>query len=279
MNFRRLSSRATVAAASTALAAGSVLAIAPAANAVEVSNTYTCAAAGLYSGNFPLTVNGGFPEQYYAGATVPADTLKALATATVPEDARGLLQLAQIESARADDFAFDLGGNSVPMPAAGDFSDDYSTWNGAAGNAKFVTPAPGTYTVTMPEAFTLTTVNAGGDSAVLDCTLAEGQEAASLGQTTLLKQSATVTAPKSVKAKKGTVAKVKVSVAGEAGPVAGKVVALKGKKTLGSAKLKAGKAVISLGKLPVGKHKVTIKYAGNKSVNGDTAKTVVKVVR
>lgn len=285
MNLRLLSSRATVAAASTALAAGALVGLgSTAAQAATVTNTYTCTNTAIaFTGDFPLTVNGGFPAQVWSGMAVPGGTVGGEASAVVPQEARGLLALAQIDGARSGDFAFDLGDSSVVAPAEGTFSEDYSTWSGAATNAAFVTPAPGTVTVSMPEAFTFTTVKDGEDSVELDCALAEGQEAASLGETTFLKQTGTKLTAKAPKAKKGKTAKVRVAVVTDAGPTTvsvGKVVAKKGKKVVAKANVKSGKAVLKIKKgLKVGKNKLTVTYAANPSVDGAKTNVVVKVAR
>ena len=66
--------------------------------------------------------------------------------------------------------------------------------------------------------------------------------------------------------RKGTAAKVVTTLASlnDGTPVpTGKVVAKLGTKTVGTGTLSNGKAVLKLVKLPVGKDKVSVKYAGD----------------
>ncbi|WP_121253798.1 Ig-like domain repeat protein [Nocardioides ferulae] len=279
MNFRRLSSRATVAAASTALAAGTLVGLgSTAAHAATVTNTYACSLGPTPVGTFDLTVTGSLPvPQYWAGANVMAGLLPVTASATVPDFVAGVITSQGITGASSEDFGFDMGDSGVPVPLQGEFSEDGSTWNAEGVNEAFTTPTPGTYDAFLPEAFSLTT-EGGAQPMTLDCALTDEAPGAVIEDFVLLKQSSTLTAPKSVKVKKGKVAKIKVSVEDEMGAAAGKVVAVKGKKKA-RATLKNGTAVIKLGKLPVGKHKFTVKYAGNKSISGSSAKVVVKVTR
>jgi hypothetical protein len=136
----------------------------------------------------------------------------------------------------------------------------------------------------LPSAFSLTTTGGTSNPVTLSCVLKTGEAAQTLASIELLQQASAVTAPKSVKAKQGKPAKVKVSVKSTSlnAPVtSGTVVAKEGKKTLGKAKLnKKGVAVLKLSKkLKPGKHKVKISYAGTPSIKGSTAKTVVKVAK
>jgi hypothetical protein len=285
MNLRRLTARTAVAGVTTALAAGALVGLGTtAANAATVTNTYTCSIPSLYSGDFALTVSGELPvPQYWAGAAVPAGLLNVTATSTVPATAAPLLAQLGYTGAKSDDFAFTFGDTTVPVPLTGSFaaSGGNTTWNATGANLAFETPAPGNTSAILPSAFTLTT--SGGSSAPvnLNCALAAGQTAQTLASIDLLQQKSAVTAPKSVKAKAGKPAKIKVSVKStslNAAVTEGTVVAKKGKKTVGTAKLtKKGTAVLKVKKLKAGKNKLTISFAGTDSIAASKAKTTVKV--
>ncbi|MDN5856819.1 MAG: Ig-like domain-containing protein [Actinomycetia bacterium] len=84
--------------------------------------------------------------------------------------------------------------------------------------------------------------------------------------------------PKRIIAKK-TRARVHVKVR-STGKATGKVRVKQGKRVLGTAKLRAGKTTVRLKRFAKpGKHRLTIKYAGNKSVKASTAKRTVRVRR
>ncbi|MBZ5737363.1 Ig-like domain repeat protein [Nocardioides mangrovi] len=279
MNLRRITARAAVAGVTTALAAGALVgATGTAANAAEAGNTYTCTQAGLgLTFDSTLTVSGDLPvPQYWAGAAVPAGLLSV--TATVDSTTAGMLASYGASELRVDDFAFDMEGTSVPVPLDGPVED--GAWNGSGTNEAFTTPDPGTASAIMPSAMTVTAV-IGGNDVPLDCVLADGQTAQTLASLELLQQSS-ATSAKAVSVKKGKAAKLPVTVTSTSlgGPVtSGKVTVKEGKKTLGTGKLnKKGKAVVNLGKkLKVGKHKVTVTYAGIPSVSGSKAKSTVTV--
>lgn len=287
MNLRRTTARLAVAGVSTALAAGALVAGTDvAATAATVTNTYTCSLPGIYSGDFELTVSGDLPvPQYWAGASVPQDLMTVTADATVPADAAGLLGSLGYTGAHSGDFAFKLGSGSVPVPLAGDFSSDgtTTTWHATGKNTAFTTPKPGTYDALLPSAFTLTATGGQMGDQSLSCVIEAGTQPGAIAQGfKLLRQSSQTTAPKSVKVKKGKPAKLATSVKSTSlgTPVtSGKVVAKEGKKVLGSGKLnRKGQAVIALGKkLKVGKHKVTVSFAGTPSIKGSSTKTTVTV--
>lgn len=288
MNLRHLTARTTVAGISTVLAAGALVGVTgTAANAAAVTNTYTCSIGTLYSGDFALTVDGSLPvPQYWAGAAVPAGLLNVTAKSTVPADAAPLLASLGYTGAKSDDFAFDLSGTKVSVPLTGNFvaAGGSTTWNATGANTAFTTPAPGTASAILPSTFTLVTTGGTGQPATLNCVLKTGEAAKTLASIDLLQQASAVTAPKSVKAKQGKPAKVKVSVKSTSLNTAiasGNVVAKEGKKTVGKGKLNSkGVAVLKLSKkLKPGKHKVKISYAGTPSIKGSTAKTTVKVAK
>lgn len=281
MKLRTITSRAAAAGATTALAAGALVAIAtPAAQAADVTNTYVCSSTALgFSFPSEVTVSGAIPvPQYGAGAGVPAGILNLTASATVPAEVAPLLAGAGVTGAKAKDYAADMGSSKAPIPLEGDFVTDESgtTWEATGSNKAFVTPAPGSYDALVPEAFGLTAMQGDTESITLDCVLAEGQEPGSFGSLELVQQTSSTSVPKKVTAKKGKAVKVTASLSSEFNVGVGKVVAKKGKKTLATANVKNGKAVLNLGKkLPVGKHKITVSYLKNASITGSSAKTTV----
>lgn len=275
MKLRTITSRAVVAGATTALAAGALVAASAPANAATVDNTYTCTIAAQ-TFDSTLTVTGELPvPQYWAGAAVPEGLLNV--TASVDEATAGQLAGYGATELRVDDFAFDLSGSTVPVPLSGPIAE--GSWNGSGSNEPFVTPNPGVASALMPAAMTVTAV-IGGIDVSGPCTLAEGEEAQTLASIELLKQSSETLAD-DVTAKKGrkVVVPVAVNSTSLGGPVSGgKVVAKKGKKTLDSAKLKNGKAKLNLGKkFKVGKTKVTVMYKGIPSVGASSDKITVTI--
>ncbi len=285
MNLRKITTRAVVAGATTALAAGAFVGVtSTAANAVIVSNTYTCTLTGIYSGDFAMTVSGELPvPQYYAGASVPAGIISIEVSATVPADAAALLGAYDVTGAKSDDYALTLGSGAVPIPIAGDFvaADGATTWEATGANTAFVTGNPGTVDGFLPEAFTLLPTKADGTTfGSLACALKDATPAEIVTDFPLQKRSSQTVA-KNVTVKKGKAAVVPVTVSSTtlAGLNGGKVVAKEGKKTLGTAKVNSkGKASLNLGKtLKVGKHKITLTYSGIPSMGGSTGKVTVTV--
>ncbi|MDN4159992.1 Ig-like domain-containing protein [Nocardioides sp. SOB72] len=282
--INRTARRFAVAATSAAVAGTALVgATATSANAAEATTTYTCTApANIFSGDFPVTVNGGLPGEFWAGASVPdalASNLAVSVVAQVPAEVAAVINGFGIKDAKSDDFGFSLGSATVPAPVAGPFetTDGATKWNAAGTVKAFSTPKPGSYDVKLPQAFTIT-ANANGQNVPVPCTLAEGQAAGSLGTIKLNKQTNSAVAAKNVKAKKGKKAAVKVTVTADAGAVTGgKVTVLKGKKKVGSANVKNGKATVKVAKLPVGKNKLTLKYGNNPSVAAATGKVTVTV--
>jgi len=277
--------RRLVVAATSAAVAGTALvgATATAANAAEATNAYTCTLpAGLGSGDFDVTVAGGLPEQFWAGASVPAALASNLAvkvTAAVPAEFAATLNGFGIKEAKSNDFALALGSTDVKAPVAGPFkqTETGTVWDAAGTVSPFTTPKPGTYDVKVPQAFDIS-VSVNGQNLDVPCALAEGEEAGSLGQITLLQQSVKSFTAKNVSAKKGKKATVKAVLAGDAGAFSGgKVTAFKGKKQVASAPVKKGVATLKIAKLPVGKNKLTLKYGNNPSVAAATGKVTVTV--
>ncbi|UYM07211.1 Ig-like domain-containing protein [Solicola gregarius] len=174
-----------------------------------------------------------------------------------------------------------LSAPKAPIPPSGEkWSIDTA---GTVGAFKVPATAKGgtKAKLSMPKKFTIDAIVYLGDTAVpneLQCT-ADGKRA--LGSIAIKKAPSKLKAnvkPKKVVAKK-TRAKVNVSVR-STGKATGKVRVMEGKKTLGAAAVKKGKATVTLKKFAKpGKHKLTIKYAGNKSVKASMVKRTIKVVR
>ncbi|MGB0101957.1 MAG: Ig-like domain repeat protein [Nocardioides sp.] len=281
MNLRKINTRIVVAGATTALVGGALVAttVAPA-SAATVSNDYVCTSS-FGPMTTTLTVSGDLPvPQYWAGANVPAGLLAVTATASdIPAP---MITFGNVTDATAEDFAFDMDGAEVPVPLSGTFASDGEgayDWNATGSNEPFVTPAPGLQSAVLPASFNLVANSSTMGAIALPCELAEGEEAQTLASIELLKQASATTA-KNVSAKKGKKAVVPASVESTSlgGPVSGKVVAKKGKKTLASGMLKKGSVKLNLGKkLKVGKHKITVKYLGVPSVGGSSDKITVTV--
>lgn len=174
-----------------------------------------------------------------------------------------------------------LSAPKAPIPPSG---EQWSiATSGTVGAFKVPATAKGgtKASLSMPKKFTIDAVVYLGENAVpnqLTCT-ADGKRA--LGSIAIKKAPSKLKAnikPKKVIAKK-TRAKVNVRVMSK-GKATGKVRVMEGKKTLGAAAVKKGKATVTLKKFAKpGKHKLTIKYAGNKSVKASKLKKTVKVVR
>lgn len=284
MKLRTITSRAAAAGATTALAAGALVGVTTtSAVAAEVTNTYTCVNS-LFEISFDqtMTVSGELPvPQYWAGAAVPAGLLNLTVSAPVDPTVAGMLGGYGVTSARSDDYTIALGTGTVPVPISGDFvtEEGATTWEAAGSNEEFTTPNPGQTDGNLPQTFTLTAESGAVGDVPFVCTLKEGETAQTLASLMLLRQQSETVA-KNVTAKKGKKVTVNATVSSTSlsQPVmSGKVTAVKGKKVLGSGQVKNGKAKLNLGKLPVGKHKVTVTYAGIPSVAGSSDKITVTV--
>lgn len=282
MNLRLITARTAVAGISTAVAATALVGLSSTtANAESATTTYTCSNADFgVSYDFALTVTHADPKLKAAGQAIKKGKLgKLTVSATVPAEAAGLLQLAGIDGAKSKDFALTLGKGKAPFPVSGSFvtADGATTWEASGTNDAFTAPAPGAVTATLPAAFTIITTTGGVEGLQLKCALTTGQTAGTLWSATLAQQTTKTTA-KSVSAKVGKAVKLPVTVKGNAGPAAGKVVVTKGKKVLGKGTLKNGKVSVNLGKkLKAGKYKVTVKYAGTPSFKASKGKATVTV--
>lgn len=286
MKLRTITTRAAVAGATTALAAGGlVVGTGTSAQAVDVTNTYVCSNAA-FGFAFPaeMTVSADLPvPQYGAGASVPAGIIFVAAKAYVPDEVVPLLTGAGVTGAKSDDWAAPLGPASVGVPLAGDFVTDESGtyWDAEGKNLSFLTPEPGTYSAMLPDEFTLTAMQGDVESIQLDCALAEGQEAQSFGSIDMVQQESNIAVPAKVSAKKGKAVKLTATFSNGTGGVGmGQVVAKEGKKVLDTAPVKNGVAKLNLGKkLSVGKHKVTVSYVANPSIKASSAKTTVTITK
>lgn len=284
MNLRTIAARTVVAGATTALAAGALVGVSTtAANAVDVTNTYVCSNSTLGLA-FPsdMTVTGDLPVPMYgSGASVPAGIINISARATVPAEVAPLLAGAGVTGAKAKTWAASLGAAKVGIPLEGDFvTDETGTyWDADGSNLAFLTPAPGTYSAVLPQAFTLTAMQGDSESISLDCALAEGQVAQSFGSIDLVQQMSNISTPAKVVAKKGKAVKFTATFSNGTGGVGmGQVIAKEGSKTLDKATVKNGVAKLNLGKkLKVGKHKITVTYVGNPSIKTSSDKTTVIV--
>lgn len=279
----RLPARLATAGVATALAAGAVVATAPAQAAVKtVTQSYTCSVPGIYSGDFPLTVTGGLPvDSYAAGAPVGPGLLGVEVSTTLPQEAVGLLSIYDVDGANSEDFGFGVADAFAPVPISGAFSkaaDGTTTWSATGANEAFTTPGAGQHQILLPEHFALTPTSK-GEALPLDLDCVAATAPASIGQVALAQQDTEMSAPKKVAVKKGKRGKVKVSVSQGLGSPAGKVVAKEGKKSLGSGTLKSGTAVVKLAKLKPGKHKVVLSYAGSDSSAASSTKVTVKVAK
>ena len=285
MKFARLASRVAVGGVSAALAtAGLVGVTSSSASAAPVSTTYNCSAAGQ---TFPIPVTVDIallPSTAVAGFPVPAGLLSFNSTATVPGAVQTLLtNTVNNTGAKSDDFGTAFGSTVAKAPtawtkpAAADANGNW-VYTGKGSNAAFVLPKAGTYTVSMPTAFTLVTT---GGSAPVTANCTAAGTPATIGTIALSKQTSTVKAKASpTTAKKGALILVKGKVTNQyaktGGPVAtGKLVVKDGKKTVGKGKLKNGKFKIKVKGLGVGSHKLTVLYKGD----GYTDKSKSKAIK
>ncbi|GAB2444795.1 hypothetical protein GCM10027062_26390 [Nocardioides hungaricus] len=272
MKLRSITLRAAVAGATTALAAGALVAATVPANAATASTDYTCTSA-FFEDTFPMNIDVPLlPPSAPAGYPIAQGQLSFSADLTIPAATAAFLP-ATVDGGQSDDYSVGFGSEgSVAAPIVFDErvdnEDGSVTFNGAGANEAFSTPAAGTYAVTMPASFTLVPTS-GGTALPFEITCTSDAPG-SLGDITLTKQASAATA-KAVKA--GKKYKVNVTVTNEYSTPTGKVVAKLGKKSF-NATLKKGKATITLPKSAKGK-KVTVTYKGDGFTQA--AKTTVKV--
>jgi hypothetical protein len=174
--------------ATVALAAGTVLVAAPAADAKPITATraFTCAT-DFGDQTFPVTTKVVLPASVKKGATVPGKAVTM--QVVIPEGLAGAMSGIGIESLKgsASGVAAKVGSTKVPVngvkfpatkvPASGDMKI-----NAKGKAASFKISKPGTYGVLLPKKFKFTAVDQDGNT-LLDnavCSLNAG-EAAKIG--------------------------------------------------------------------------------------------------
>jgi hypothetical protein len=292
MTFTTFSKRFAAAGAATALAAGALVgASTTAAQAAPIENEYFCDGPTT---DFPLTLDSDIPAlvtvtEISAGFDVPGGFLDVTNTVTVPSaviDGLGAFGITRVE---APGFAGKFGPVTVGVDGVGanvadaqDNGDGTDSFTADGTNAAFEIPAAGSYDLLSPESITLVGKNAGGDTVLTaECALADGETNGSYGSVEVTKNDSTTKGKPAKKSfKKGTAAKVKVTVSAPNETPGGKVLLKKGTKTLDKGNLNdKGKAVLSTKALKVGKNKLKIVYKGDGYTNPSNGSVVVKVVR
>lgn len=182
MNLRRLTHRAAVAGATTALAAGALVGMtATTAQAAPTAVQYTCTVAGNQLPIF-VTPTGTLPSKLTAGDSVAADTQSFTMDFTVPRVVLNGLAGYGVSKVgiSTNDFAYGVGTSSIPVtglsvpktdvPASGDMVLPVSGKNGA-----YTAPDAGTYDLKMPSAFnaTVTTNSSLLSSLPASCTITD----------------------------------------------------------------------------------------------------------
>lgn len=287
MNFARLASRVAIGGTTAALAAASLVgATSTSASAAPVHTTYSCVNPLLtFAGDVSVDI-ALLPSTAPAGFPVPAGLLSFNSDFTVDNATAAGLGALQVTGAKSDDFAANFGDTVAKAPVVWNTPQppgpSTTTFSGKGANAAFVLPKAGTYTVSMPKAFTVIATRADGSTAATAlCTQANPN---SLGTITLSKQKATVKAKAPKSAKKGAVVTVKGKVTNEfvktGGPEAtGKLIVKDGKKKVGKGKLKNGKYTIKVKGLAVGSHKLTVQYKGDDFTDKGVSKELKVTVK
>ena len=295
MNVMTKSTRFAATGAAVALGAAALVGVTTTtANAVPVTNTYTCSNAGLGLGPWDVTLDSdapgieGFP-QVPAGFDAPGGLLTVTNQFTIPAEAYGTLVGAGVEDISFPDFAGTFGdepigiaGMAVTVSGMTDNGDGTYSSDPAEGsglNQAFSAPAAGTYDVLSPAGFVMS-ATLGESQVPVTCTVTEGPGAYT---SILVVKNASTTTGTPVKRtlKTNKVSKMKVAVAADNETPGGKVIVKEGAKKLGSAMLNdAGKATVKMGKLKKGKHTVTVVYKGNGyTMASKSDKIVFKVTR
>lgn len=290
MNLRKISTRAVVAGTTTVLAAAALVGVnSTAANAATGTADYTCSIAGQ---SVPLTVTatGDIPVNSLAtGTVISGITIPVGLDFTVPAAvAAGLKSMAGVNHVgiAGSGFALALGTEDIaisgvktadpdgegpkvagdPAVEIKDGQDLVLPTTGAI--TEVSTPAPGSYSISLPESFT---VDLTTDSALVPslpgvpCTLNAGEDP-SIIPFEVTKQGATVTGKAPGKVKKNKSFPITVTVKGNNIPATGLVTATEKGKSLGKAvKLKNGKATITVKGLKPGLHTIDLKYKGDKN--------------
>ncbi|WP_370617153.1 DUF6801 domain-containing protein [Mumia qirimensis] len=307
----RTKGRTRLAAASTSAAlvagvGGLVLAGAPAANAVNVTKTfsYTCTVTAnglpLPTSTVPVKASVDLPTRVAPGQTLARRSTAI--TLTIPESLReptyGLLGARKVSGYSRDASVTiaapgaatqtltiaNLGTPPVPVPGT-----KGTPWNiptrGSVPAVKIPTSAKSLGTVSMPVKFTVraTLYNASGakigstDGVIMNCSTTGDRTLAKIGIAKAASKVSAKVSPKKIKAKK-TKAKLAVRVSSPGVPVTGKVTAKLGKKTVGKGTVRNGKATIKLKKFKKkGTYKIKLTYSGSASSNGSKKTIKVKV--
>jgi hypothetical protein len=279
--------RIAVSGVATAIAAGALVgAASTAANAAIVADgTYTCDVAGTPA-QLPVHVEVPLlPGSANAGTMIPAGLLQATTTVGIPAETAAVLQSYHVTGGTIDDFGMLVGTSKAPAPLTFTSftpgTEAGSLVTSTLGvNQVFSLPKAGTYDITLPTAFTfMPTTDSGPLGVPVSCTSAAPAKMASIR---IDKNTTTMSAKAPTSIKKGSAAKVVTTLASNnAGtPVpTGKVVAKLGTKTVGTGTLSNGRAVLKLVKLPVGKDKVSVKYAGDGFTAANKVPVTIKVTR
>jgi hypothetical protein len=280
MNLRKITSRAIVAGATTALAAGTLVGFTnTAANAVENTTAYACAMTSpmpMDLGTFSLLVETPvIPPTVTAGQAFPGGLLGLTATLTIPSPYGQALANFGVDHADSPDYAVQLGSTSIGAPLAFEEPtvnpDGSATVLGAGANKAFTVPQAGTYKAMLPGTFTLNTeltMSPGADPtpATINCTTATPGD---LGTVQVTKAASALAAKSKNRKVNVTVKRLDDFVP------TGKVTAKLGKK-IWTERLQNGKAVFAMPRSAKGK-KVTVSYKGDKyTAAADAIKVLVK---
>lgn len=271
--------RRTVASGTVLVLAGAgLMASAPAAVAAELTTTYTCTddspfinAAGDYSG----TVTVSIPASVESGTNVAARSLGL--SVTIPDSTMDAVRATSAEElgATSDDVTYRVGATAYPvtgviLPKTAVPADGPLEIETTATASAFVAPAPGSYAVRVPEAFSLLATAygtpIGNPTVTITCALAVGApDTIATVQVTPAVAVASTTKGKVKNAPITTTkrAKVVATVRAPGRTPTGKVTAKLGKKKLASGALSGGKVTLKLPKLSKGKKTITLVYAGD----------------
>jgi hypothetical protein len=267
MNLRTITTRFAVAGVSTAVAASALVAGATgAANAADATGTYSCNLPLLGPTPLPVHVSVPLLPPVPTGMPVPAHLLAYTSDVTVPSTAAGLLQQLKVDGANISDFAIRLGSSTIGAPGTVGSpvanSDGSVLLSGGGDNDAFKVPAPGSYDLTLPSAFSFVPtvggvpLDLGAGPVAVPCTT---DAPASLGTVDVIKQTSTTTGT-TTKTRKGYALTTKV--VNQFSTATGQVVAKLGTKSW-TKSLSKGKAVFSLPKSARGK-KVSLTYKGDR---------------
>lgn len=267
----------------TALLAGALTALGPAAYAGGGTSTYSCAfPAPLGSLPVPVTMTapspdfGALPSQM----PVPAGTSAVGMTFALP----GLLEaaLGSLTGFSTKSVGLGMGDvGSLPLadsPIAG-YSSLAHTMSALAGNGPFTVPdQPGSYPITMPSSFHLV-----GSLSALPFDITCATDAAAQIGTIVVGKSSSSTDAKLVKKRipKNRAAKVRVTVARQFGaPADGRVKIKKGTHRIAAGTLSGGSVTI---KTPTfkkpGRYVLRVRYVGDQISGGSSDKVVVRVLK